>query len=85
MAHDDCKPSALPKHGYSYCLESDDGGRIHHPDERDTVFATFFAPTAKRGKPPPNRESCQQRIHVSYLMSLFEIGNETFSLIVTLN
>ncbi len=48
--NDDCKPSALPKHGYLYSSKSDDGGRIHCPDRSNTVFATFSAPTAKKGK-----------------------------------
>jgi hypothetical protein len=34
---------------------------------------------------PRNRESHQQRIYVSHCMSLFQIGNQTFRLIVMLN
>jgi hypothetical protein len=34
---------------------------------------------------PPNRESCQQRTHASYLKSLFQKGKKTFLLIVTLS
>jgi hypothetical protein len=43
------KPSVLPKRGYLYSSK-DDGGRIHCPDKSDTVFATFSALRAKRGK-----------------------------------
>ncbi len=51
MSHDDCKLSALPKHGYSYSSESNDSRRsINCPDKKHDVFATFSAPTAKRGK-----------------------------------
>ncbi len=51
---DDQKPSAAPKqgyspkHGYLYSSESEDGGCIHRPDKRDTVFATFSASKAKK-------------------------------------
>jgi hypothetical protein len=42
--------SALHKRRYSYSSESDEGGRIHHPDKSNTVFATFSTPTAKKSK-----------------------------------
>jgi hypothetical protein len=44
------RPNAIPKRRYLYSSESDDGGRIHHPDKSDTVFATFSTPIAKKGK-----------------------------------
>jgi hypothetical protein len=50
VAQDDRKPSTLPKRGYLYSSESDDGGRIHCPDKSGTVFATFSTPTAKKSK-----------------------------------
>jgi hypothetical protein len=36
-----------------YFSKSDNGGLIHCPDRGNTVFATFSAPTAKRGKGTP--------------------------------
>jgi hypothetical protein len=36
------------KHGYSYSSESNNGGRIHHLDKSNTVFATFSTPKAKK-------------------------------------
>jgi hypothetical protein len=45
---DGCKPRAAPKRQYLYSSERDDGRCIHHPDKRDTVFATFSAPKAKK-------------------------------------
>ncbi len=50
VSHDDHKPSALPNCGHLYSSKRDDGGCIHCPDKSNTVFATFSAPTAKRGK-----------------------------------
>jgi hypothetical protein len=50
VANDDCKPSMLPRHGHSYSFKGDDSGCTHCPDKSDTVFATFSAPTAKKGK-----------------------------------
>jgi hypothetical protein len=47
---DDRRPNSPLKRGYSYSSESDDGGHIHCPDKNNTVFATFSAPSAKRGK-----------------------------------
>ncbi len=44
---DDCKPSAAPKHGYLYSEDNNDG-HYNRPDKRDTVFATFSAPKAKK-------------------------------------
>ncbi len=42
------KQGYSPKHRYSYSSKSDNGGRIHHPDKSNTVFATFSAPKAKK-------------------------------------
>jgi hypothetical protein len=50
VSHDDHQPSALPKRGYFYSSKSDDGRLIHRPDKSNTVFATFSAPTVKKGK-----------------------------------
>ena len=36
------------KHEYSYSSESNNGGRIHHLDKSNTVFATFFTLKAKK-------------------------------------
>jgi hypothetical protein len=51
--NDDCKPSMLLKHGYLCSSKIDDGGRIHCPDKSNTLFPTFSAPMAKRGKRTP--------------------------------
>jgi hypothetical protein len=38
----------IPQRRYSYSSKSDGGGRIHHPDKSNTVFATFSTPKAKK-------------------------------------
>ncbi len=49
VATDDCKPSALPKCGYLYSKDNNEG-HCHPPDKDDTIFATFSAPLAKKGE-----------------------------------
>jgi hypothetical protein len=44
------RPNPPLKCGYSYSSMSDDGGCINCPVKSDTIFATFSAPSAKRGK-----------------------------------
>ncbi len=50
MAQNDSKPSSPPKHGYLYSSKSDDRGHNYCPDKCNTIFATFFAPTATKDK-----------------------------------
>jgi hypothetical protein len=44
---DDRKLSTAPMRGYLYSEDNDDG-HYHHPDQRNTVFATFSAPKEKK-------------------------------------
>ncbi len=53
VSHDDHKPSALRKCGYSYSSERNDNRCIYRPEKSDNVFATFSTPTAKIGKHTP--------------------------------
>jgi hypothetical protein len=45
---DDRRLNPPLKHEYLYSSECDDGGRVHHPDKDNTVFATFSTPKAKK-------------------------------------
>jgi hypothetical protein len=50
VAQDDHRPNPPLKRGYLYSSKSDDGRQIHRPNKRDTLFSTFSAPIAKKGK-----------------------------------
>ncbi len=50
VTQDDRRPNRPLKWRYSYSSKSDNSRRIHCPYKSNTVFATFSAPIAKRGK-----------------------------------
>ncbi len=50
VAQDDRRPNPLLMRRYLYSSKRDNGGRIHRPDKSGTIFATFSAPIAKKGK-----------------------------------
>jgi hypothetical protein len=75
VSHDDRKSGGSPKRKYLYSEDNNDG-HYHHPDKRDTVFATFAAPKSKKEQAYPqigNRVS--REILVFHLVSQFQIGN----------
>ncbi len=76
VSHDDCKPSAAPKCGYSYSFKSNDGGHIHCTEKSNTIFATTLLQQQRKVSAPTNRKLRQQRSCVYHLVvSLFQIEN----------